>query len=228
MEIKFKEALMRVVAVVNQKGGAGKTTTVMNLAAVAAQSSKVLVVDADPQGSVTMWATNAEELPEKEQLQFDVATETDPEALTQMRDLDYDTVFVDTPGNLENIQVLKAIVGQSDFIVLPTEATPLALLPLVYTYEKIVQPFGLDYRVVITKADSRSPQDALDAQEMLREQGILVCNSFVRAYKAHERAPMYGTVVTSYEKTRNSEKATMDYKDVALELFSLWAKTRKG
>jgi chromosome partitioning protein len=34
--------------------------------------------------------------------------------------------------------------------------------------------------------------------------------------------------VTSYEKTRNSEKATMDYKDVALELFSLWAKTGKG
>lgn len=219
---------MRVVAVVNQKGGAGKTTTVMNLAAVAAQSSKVLVVDADPQGSVTMWATNAEELPEKEQLQFDVATETDPEALKQMRDLDYDTVFVDTPGNLENTKVLQAIVSQCDFIVMPTEATPLALLPLVYTFEKIVQPFGLDYRVVITKADSRSPQDALDAQEMLREQGILVCNSLVRAYKAHERAPMYGTVVTSYEKTRNAEKATMDYKDVALELFNLWAKTGKG
>jgi len=46
---------MRVIAIVNQKGGCGKTTTVVNLAgALAADGHRVLVVDMDPQAHATL------------------------------------------------------------------------------------------------------------------------------------------------------------------------------
>ena len=57
-----RPAMASVVAVVSQKGGVGKTTLAIHLAAAAIRTSQVsLVIDTDPQASASRWAVSTAE-----------------------------------------------------------------------------------------------------------------------------------------------------------------------
>jgi chromosome partitioning protein len=50
------EVDMQTIAIVSQKGGAGKTTLAVNLAAEAARSCVTLIIDTDPQATASRWS----------------------------------------------------------------------------------------------------------------------------------------------------------------------------
>ena len=64
------DVFMRSISIVNTKGGVGKTTTAVYLATALAAQYRVILLDADPQGSATSWATDAFEA--GDQLDFEV------------------------------------------------------------------------------------------------------------------------------------------------------------
>jgi chromosome partitioning protein len=208
----------KVIAILNGKGGVGKTTTSINLAASYAEKKKVLLVDADVQGSASWWFSRSDS-----GMGFDLSQETNPKLLSSLRKIKgYDLVVVDTPPALHS-QALAAVVTNADYLVLPTPPAPMDLAALIDTVKEAVTPVGTPHRVLLTKVDTRSLREAIEAQNTLLSLGIPACNAFIRIYKAHERAALDGVAITQW-RGKNAREAESDYRRVADELQRDWRK----
>jgi len=206
---------VKILTVLNGKGGVGKTTTAINLAAVFSQQTPVLLVDADPQGSATWWVERS-----SDGIGFDLAQETNPELLMDLRKAtEYRLVVVDTPPALSS-KALAAVVSVADYLVLPTPPAPMDLAAMIETVKAAI-PAGTPHRVLLTQVDPRSLEEAREAQTTLTELGIPTFKALIRAYKAHQRAALEGSPITQW-RGRHKQEAEADYCQVADEIQKDW------
>jgi chromosome partitioning protein len=109
-----------IIGVLSQKGGVGKTSISINLAAnLAMLGNRVLLVDADPQGSSLAWSSARESDP-----LFPVVGMAKP---TLHRDLpevarDYDVVVIDGAPRVNDLG--RAAILASDTILVPVQPSP--------------------------------------------------------------------------------------------------------
>jgi chromosome partitioning protein len=107
-----------IIGVLNQKGGVGKTIVAVNLATVLAQAPnfRVLLVDADPQGSALAWSSAREQDP-----LFPVVGMAKRTLHKDLPELarDYDAVVIDGAPRVNELG--RAVIMASDLIVIPVQ-----------------------------------------------------------------------------------------------------------
>jgi len=110
----------KVIAILNQKGGVGKTTLAVHVATAFARSKKrVLLLDADPQGSALDWAAARQ----GEKL-FPVVGLPKASIHKELPTLaaDYDLVVIDGPPRVYD--VARSAIMASDLVLVPVQPSP--------------------------------------------------------------------------------------------------------
>jgi chromosome partitioning protein len=116
----MKKVNIMIVGVLNQKGGVGKTTLSIGIAAeLARQGARVLLIDADPQGSSLDWAAAREESAIFTVVGLPRATiHKEIENLRQ----NYDHVVIDGPPRVTDMA--RSAIMASDIVVIPVQPSP--------------------------------------------------------------------------------------------------------
>ena len=110
-----------IISFLNQKGGVGKTTLSVNVAGcLARQRHRVLLIDADKQGSATTWASLREDAPFQVVSMARANMARDALKLAQ----DYDHTIIDGPPHAE--EIARSCIVASDFVGLPIEPSGLS------------------------------------------------------------------------------------------------------
>lgn len=171
------------IAAVGRKGGTGKSTVAVHLAAGLAADGPALLVDCDPQGSSLAWAALADDAGSP--LSFPVVGLAVPNLHRQIDAIaaPYAHVILDTPPDHPEI-TLGALRAGLDVVVVPVQPTILDLAQLGATIELLIEAAAYTERppavLAVLSRIRPGTRSRLEARAQLEGQGLAVAAVEIR------------------------------------------------
>ncbi|NCR57054.1 MAG: ParA family protein [Microcystis aeruginosa LL13-06] len=195
-----------IISVVALKGGVGKTTTSIHLAAYFQEKAPTLLIDADKNRSALHWSR-------EDTLPFMVASQAGATGLVKQ----YTHIIVDTQARPEPDE-LKDLAQGSDLLILPTTPNHLDIDVTIKAVE-LLSTMTDNYRVLLTQVDSRT-KTGREARKALEEAKLPLFKREIPRLVAFERAAEKAVIVKDCPDPR-SNFGWLCYQAVGKEIFAL-------
>lgn len=206
--------MSKIIAVLNQKGGAGKTTLSTNLArALQLSGEKVLLVDSDPQGSARDWnaAGNGELLPV-----IGLDRPTLAKDIQAIRD-NQDWIIIDGAPQIAELAV--AAIKCADLILIPVQPSPYDvwacedLVDIIKTRQEVAN--GKPKAAFVISRVIKNTQLSKEIGEALEGYGLPVFKHFTSQRVIFPKSASNGSTVMDADE---SGEAAAEIRSIAQEL----------
>lgn len=207
---------MPIIALVGNKGGAGKTTLSVNLAAGLARQASVAVVDADPQGSAYQWSAFS-----PSDNVIPVFEASDNLVLQAGRLLEkYQYVIFDCPPSVHAPQT-TAVLKFSNVALIPVQPSPVDLWATVHIEEAVTMARDVNPELrallVINQLESRTVLSRL-VREALIEIDLPVANTALRRRAIYRSSAIEGKSV--FDMGRRGQDAADELDQLIIEVIT--------
>lgn len=215
--------IARIIALVNQKGGPGKTTLTMHLAgALARRGAKVLIVDADPQATATRWAASA---PDETPFPAAVAGlgSIEDRLHREIRKFlgDYDYLTIDCPPSADS-PISQSALLVANLALVPVIPSPpdlwagMAIRQVLQTVEAVNEDLQAHLLINQRKPGTRLADKTL---ELLPQYGIPILKTQIGDREAFRHAAAAG--LTAADLGSRAAAAAADIEALTDEVLSL-------
>lgn len=194
-----------IITIASFKGGVGKSTTALHLAAYFQKKAPTLLVDGDLNRSALQWAKHGT-------LSFRVVDEKAAVKFARQ----FDHIIIDSPARPDPDE-LKTIAEGCDLLVLPTSPDALSMGATLQMVNAL-SSLQAEYKLLLTIIPPKPSKVGIDARKSIEKAGLPLFETGIRRLAVFQKAALEGVPVDQVKNDSYSRIAWKCYESVGKEI----------